>query len=88
MSLKMIHLLAYFCEDGVMIAMHDNHVERDNDYAEAQEAWHESGGDGESPTQRFDVLVPEEYTNADIKKYIQHHMARLKLMLLLQSILG
>lgn len=88
MALKMVHLIAYHCDDGVIVGIHENHVERDRDFEEAQKVWRdEIGGEGNSPTQRFDVLVPETMTNERINTMLKQVIMKATLLKLLDAIL-
>lgn len=80
MAMKISHLLAYECEDGLLLEIYGTHNERDDKLADAQAYWeNECEHEGKVPCFTVDILVPEDATPADIKRQILRHQSMMTL---------
>ena len=73
MSLRMVHLIAFYTEGGFALGSSDTHMDRDSLYEEAVQLWKDEGNtdlDG-LPIDRLDVLVPFEDTDEEALKQIE-----------------
>jgi hypothetical protein len=78
MALRVAHILALFAESGVILSVHETHMNRDRAYDQAKLLWKLTcGRRGQpAPAERLDVLVPIELSDAQVMLGVENMLRR------------
>ena len=82
MALRVAHILALFADSGVILSVHETHMNRDHAYDQAKLLWKLTYGTRgkPAPAERLDILVPLELSDAQVMKGVENMMRRRAMM--------